>query len=121
MFWVSEEIADDCSSSSMKNRIKDFFSSVWGSDISVTKQGYDMMGEETSDESDIFRAVFTVTILKRIDGPSFTSAAVLQDGPGAVVTVTLSQESTAPLAGNFVITCPDEQGNDWSTKEFGFT
>ena len=77
MIWKSDEIADDCSASSMRNRIKGYFSSVWGSDISVTSVDYDMMDMETDDSDLVFKTIYTVTLLKRINGPSFVSAGIL--------------------------------------------
>jgi len=87
MFWKTDEIADDCSASSMRNRIKDYFYDIWRSDISVTSVDYDMMDVETDDSDLVMKTIYTVTLLKRINGPSFASAAVLQDGPGAMVTI----------------------------------
>ena len=77
MIWKSDEIADDCSASSMRNRIKGYFSSVWGSDISVTSVDYDMMDMETDDSDLVMKTIYTVTLLKRINGPSFVSAGIL--------------------------------------------
>ena len=87
MFWKSDEIADDCSASSMRNRIDDYFDDVWGSDISVSSVDYDFMDIETSDSDETAKTVYTVTLLRRINGPSFSSAAVLQDGPGAMISI----------------------------------
>ena len=87
MFWKTDEIADDCSASTMRNRIKGYFSSKWGSDISVAKVDYDIMDMETSDSDAVMKSIYTVTLLKRINGPSFSSAAVLQDGPGAMISI----------------------------------
>ena len=89
MFWKTDEIADDCSASSMRNRIKDYFSDKWGSDISVTAVDYDINDVETEDSSAVMKTIYTVTLLKRINGPSFSSAAILQDAPGAMITINM--------------------------------
>ena len=71
----------------MRNRIKGYFSSVWGSDISVTSVDYDMMDMETDDSDAVMKTIYTVALLKRINGPSFVSAGILQEMPGAMVTI----------------------------------
>ena len=109
MFWKTEEIYDDCSASTLRNEIKGYFSSVWGSDITVTRVDYDASDIETTDPASIAKSVFTVTLLKRIIGPSFSSASVLQDVVGATITIDMPfQDSSVPLAGSFIINCPDD-------------
>lgn len=88
-FWRSEAILDNCSSSAMRNGIKDYFNNVWGSDISVEKVMYDYMDIETSDSSMAIKSIYTVTLLKRITGTSFLGAAILQDVPMATITLDL--------------------------------
>lgn len=88
MFWKSDEIADDATASSLRNRIKGYFSDVWGTDISVEKVLYDMFDMVTEEEDEAFKAIYTVTLIKMIDGPSFTMAMALQEGFGPMVTVT---------------------------------
>lgn len=120
-FWRSDAIKDNCSASAMRSGIKDYFSSVWGSDISVTKIMYDYMMQETSDSSQAFTSKYEVTLLKRIMGPSYSGAAILQEMGGSVITLDLPwQQSSEPLQGNFVVTCPDENGNEFSTWELGY-
>ena len=87
MFWKTEEISDDCSASTLRSEIKGYFSSVWGSDITVTRVDYDAMDIEISDSAAVVKSVYTVTLLKRIVGPSFSSASVLQDVEGATITI----------------------------------
>ena len=87
MLWKSEEITDDCSATSMENGIKGYFSSVWGSSISVEKLDYDSMDAETTDSTAVVKSIYTVTLLRRINGPSFSSATILQDAPGATISI----------------------------------
>jgi len=87
MFWKSEEIFDDCSAWDLRNRINGYFSSLWGSDITVVKVDYDAMDVETADPALVVKSVYTVTLLKRINGPSFASAAILQDVVAATITI----------------------------------
>ena len=89
MFWKTEEIADDCSSSSLRNRIKGYFSDLWGSDITVTAATYDAAGAETADSAAVVSTTHTVTLLKRINGPSFSAASILQDAPGATIAINM--------------------------------
>jgi hypothetical protein len=77
MFWKTDEISDDCSASSLRNRIKGYFSDIWGTDISVVSIGYDVMDIDTEDSDLIMKTIYTVTLLKRINGPSFSSGAIL--------------------------------------------
>ena len=122
MFWKTEEIEDDCSASTLRERIKGYFSSRWGSDITVVKVDYDDMDVETTDSALVVKSVYTVTLLKRINGPSFASAAILQDVVAATITIDVPfQNSSPPLSGSFIITCPDEQGNSLPTHEFDYT
>lgn len=89
MFWKSEEISDNCSASTLRNEIKGYFSWLWGSDITVTAISYDASGIETTDPSLVYSTTFTVTLLKRINGPSFSAATVLQAVPGATITINM--------------------------------
>lgn len=87
MFWKTDEIADDATASSVRNRIKGYFMDVWGTDITVVKVLYDMFDMETEEDEDAFKAIYTVTLLRMIDGPSFTMAMALQEGFGPMITV----------------------------------
>ena len=46
-----------------------------------------MFDMETEEDEDAFKAIYTVTLLRMIDGPSFTMAMALQEGFGPMVTV----------------------------------
>ena len=87
MFWKTDEISDDCSASSLRSEIKGYFSSVWGSDITVTRVDYDASDVVTTDAASVAKSVYEVTLLKRIIGPSFSSATVMQDVEGATITI----------------------------------
>ena len=115
MFWRSELISDDCSAGTMYDHISDYFSSVWGSNISVVKTMYNDLDTATTDTALAVRSVYTVEVLKRIDGPSHNSAAILPDDSTAIVSMAMVQESSIPLSGSFKITCPDENGGEWPT------
>ena len=86
-FWKTEDIVDNCSAATMRTRLYDYYANTWGTDISVTKTDYDSAGLETSDSSLVTRSVYEVTVLKRINGPSYSSAAVLQEVAGATITL----------------------------------
>jgi len=121
-FWKSNDITDNCSASTMRSKLYGYYRSTWGSDISVTMTMYDDGDVETADSSLAAKYVYSVTVLKRITGTSFSSAAVLQDEAEATITIDMpSQESSAPLSGSFIISCPDEQGSIFSTREFTYT
>lgn len=89
MFWKSDLIADDCSASTMYYRLKGYFTSVWGSDISVVKTLYDELDAETTDSTLAVRSTYTVEVRKRINGPSHTSAAILPDSSTATIAMAM--------------------------------
>ena len=65
-----------------------YYYSIWGSNVAVDKVSYDAEDIETSDSTLVVKTVYTVTVLKQIDGPSFSMAAVIMiDGasPNAVI------------------------------------
>ena len=75
----------------MYDRIRGYFSSIWGSGIEVSKVEYDADDIETTDSTLVVKAIYTVTISKRISQASFTSAVVI---PGDAMTATVAVEST---------------------------
>jgi len=105
----------------MRSFIKDYFSHVWGTDIAVTKTLYDAGDLITTDPLLAVKSVYEVTLLKRILGPSYSGAAILQDTIGATITLGMpKQDSTAPIQGNFIITCADDFGTSYSTQELSY-
>ena len=106
----------------MANAIKGYFSNVWGSNIDVFKVDYDESDIVTEDSTLVVRSIYTVRLRKLINGPSYTTAMVLADPMDATVTIGMqTQDSTEPLSGSFVVTCPDENGNLFSTIEMTYT
>jgi len=118
--WKSDEIGGDFSASSLRDKIKNYYYSIWGSNIDVDKVDYDDQDAETTDSTLIAKSVYTVTVKKRISQASFTSAMVITEN--ATVTVsTQTQLSSMPLSGKFKVTCPDENGSLFSTKDFNYS
>lgn len=78
---------------------------------------YDSTGAVTSDATKAKKYVYTITLMKRITGFSFTSFAILPYGSiSSVITVMPPYgaggiASSKPLGGYFVIKCPDPNGN----------
>ena len=121
-FWMSDEIEDNCSSSTMRNRIEGYFSAIWGSAIYVDKVDYDELDQETEDDSLVVKSIYTVKLRKLINGPSYTAASIIAEPMDATVTIgSQTVESTEPLSGSFKVTCPDPNGNILSTREFDIT
>ena len=63
----------------MKSRIQDYYYSIWGSSITVTKVDFDATDVETEDSLLIVKSVYTVTVNKRISQASFTSAMIITE------------------------------------------
>ena len=106
----------------MKGAIDDYFSAIWGSAINVVKVDYDENDAETEDASLVVKSIYTVSLRKLISGPSYTTANILHDAMDATVTISMQTvDSTEPLSGNFKVTCPDQYGNLFSTREMGIS
>ena len=62
--WTSENIADNDDAWRVRRRIVGFFSSIWGSNISVVKTLYNVDDVETSSAAEADKIVYTVTLLR---------------------------------------------------------
>ena len=60
LFWVGENIADNCSGGELASNIQPYFSAVWGSNIHVLKVDYDENDTETSDSTLVVKSIYTV-------------------------------------------------------------
>lgn len=105
-FWLSDEMSDDVTASTMQGHIDNYFQQYWGSNIYVVKVDYDASDVETEDSSLIVKSVYTVTLRKLINGPSFSAAAILADPQDATFTISSQTvESAPPISGKYKITC----------------
>lgn len=83
---------------------------------------YDADDIEVDNAADSVKRIFTVTVLRSIDQASFTMASIIPED-GATSTVTIDnayQTSTPPISGNFYIACPNDDGNEFKTRDFGW-
>lgn len=62
--WTSENIADNDDAWRVRRRIVGFFSSIWGSNISVEKTFYTVDDVETTSAAEADKIVYTVTLLR---------------------------------------------------------
>ena len=65
--WVSDEISDDASASTVDSRLSGYFNSIWGSAIDVVRTDYDVDGIETTDSASVASSIYTVTLRKLIN------------------------------------------------------
>ena len=87
----------------VRRQIVNYFYSIWGSNVEVVKVSYDADDIETTDSSLVVKTVYTVTVLRQINGPSFTTASIVMVS-GDTVNVAIGapiQQSTPPLSGAF--------------------
>lgn len=99
-----------------------YFYSIWGSNVEVVKVDYDADDIETTDSSLAVKSIYTVTLLRQINGPSYTTASVIMVS-GDAVNVEIAapfQQSTPPLSGAFYISCPNADGNPFKTRDLGY-
>ena len=77
--WTSGTITDNGSSWHVRQHIVRYFSSIFGTNISVTKTKYDADDAVTTSNSEMVKIVYTVELLKQIsNGPSFSQAQVIK-------------------------------------------
>lgn len=82
--------------------------------MTVTKTNYDAAGmPDPVDSSLITKSVYTVQVDKRLSTGSFKAINVIKD-PANTSTITVvrptdigGSASSAPLAGRYIINCPD--------------
>ena len=75
--WTSDTFADNTGSGTVRSRLRGYFVSVWGSDITCSKTLFDSTDTETTDSSASVKHIFSCRIKKLISGASFTSASVI--------------------------------------------
>ena len=108
-WWQSEPMADNVSAETMKTNIEWFFKRDWDSTIDVAKVDYDANAQVTVDPALTTRSIYTVSIRRRNSKPAFTVAAVLPNGLTSIVEISqITQQSSAPLSGNFIVACTDD-------------
>lgn len=72
--------------------------------------------------ADSVKSIYTVTVMRSIDAASFTMASIVP-GQGATSTITIEapfQLSTPQISGNFYIACPNDDGNEFKTRDFSW-
>ena len=105
------------SASTLRTKIDDYF---WkfGSNIAVTRTGYDDQDLETSDSSLVVKYVFRIKLKRRINSQTFNMAfATLSDSQGSVDISPPEILSSAPLRGSFRMQCTDWSGNTFTTND----
>ena len=117
--WTSENFKDNAGTGTVRSALIGYFRTIWGSNISVTRTYYDADDVETDSDSSV-KHVYKVKVNKLIDGPAFTSASLIPT-TSATVSIAVTSSSSEPLSGYFRVTCPDENGNLWTTRHLGFS
>ena len=119
-YWVSDPIAVGASDGTMRDRIRGYFTSTWGSDISVTSTTVDLplaTDEVPEPTKTGVRRIYRVKVLEPIDALSFELAQVYRDETTMLTSTTVAFKAPAdvirsspPLnknGGKYVIVCPD--------------
>ena len=120
--WTSGRLTDNMGRWEFRRQIVGYYWSIWGSNIAVERTFYDADGVVTTSSSQAATVVYTVTVLKAIDGPSFTLASVVKEG-ATTSTITIAtpyEQSTPPLSGAFYISCPNDDGTEFRTRDLGY-
>ena len=81
--WTSDEISDNDGAGTVRQRIVRYFYNVWSSNVSVERVDYDADDVETEDSSLTVTSIYTVTLLKQINGPSFSMASIIMSNDAA--------------------------------------
>lgn len=103
----------DASASSVKNAIKSYYSSAFGSNINVNSTWYDSNGTVTTEWANTTTVEYYVVLTRLISDMSVTGITVIKDGTNADIAITLPvdlQLSAKPLTGNFKVKCVDSNG-----------
>lgn len=119
--WTTDAIDDNQDDGTMRRRIVGYYNNIWGSNIAVTHVDYDENDVETTADLRVKR-VYTIEVLRRIDGPSFTVASIIPKS-GTTSTITIEapyDQSSAPVTGNFYIACPNDDGSEFRTRDMGY-
>ena len=94
--------------------------------MQVNLDMYDSANVKTTVVANAKKYVYTIILMKRINGVSFSSYTVVPYG-SITSTVTVMPpygasgiKSSAPLSGFFVITCPDPSGKIFKTRPKGY-
>jgi hypothetical protein len=120
--WTTRELTDNDSAARVRQQIVRYFYSIWGSNISVEKQGYNADDIETDDSELTVKTVYTISVLKQINGPSFSMASVVMadNGSSSVSIEAPFQDSTPPISGRFNIVCPNDDGSEFRTRDLSW-
>ena len=121
--WSSKEFAANPSAATFRSQISGYYRTYWGTDITVTLEMYDANSVVTDNASSASSYVYTVKLLKTIDGIStkaVTGVAVTSEASFAAVPPMQSVTSTPPIKGQFSVTCTDASGIDHTSTPMDF-
>ena len=119
---TSREVKDNDSAHNIRRALCDFYCSnqIWGSNVEVKK--YETNDKFETVESGSTQIVYTVKVLKAIDGDGFTSATVLKK-KGTTSDIAMSAlltKSSPPLSGKFNIVCKNSDNTEFSSRDFNW-
>jgi len=114
--WLSGEIPCNAHPDLLRDHLNQFFASHLraNSPVSVKLEMYDQAGVLTTTSNLAKKYVYTIRLMRRITGFSFTTASALPIGTitSTIQIVKPSDEggvaSSAPLTGKFTIQCKDK-------------
>jgi hypothetical protein len=107
--WQSEEFSSSASASTFRNNIKGYFSSNFGSDISVSREMFDEAGLTTEDQNLATTYTYTITMKKVINGFSTNAVSVKKVSTESTFNIVAPNkggtQSSTPISGYYTITC----------------
>jgi hypothetical protein len=116
---TSREVTDNASASQVRWAIQDFYGSGYtvGSWVDVKK--YETNDAFETVESGATKFVYTAKVMRAIDGPGWSSATIIKNKAttSTIAISALLTNSSPPLAGNFIISCANSDGNAFETRE----
>ena len=101
-----------------KNAIAQYYRQNFGTEITVTLTMTDVNAVTTTDASVAKYYTYQVTLQRQIVGISINSISATKSSSNATITVTpplKGIKSSAPISGNYTISCTDQNKKQWTT------
>lgn len=116
---VTDTLKDDMTADEFKNGVKGYYA-IHGTEINVIKESLDVNGVATADPLLAVKHVYTVSLLKLINGQSTDGIQIAPMGTNAQITFEAPENvqlSKPPLEGHFIIQCKTLGGQVSFTEE----
>jgi len=106
------------SAATLRGALYPYYSKYFGSNISVTLVMFDKAKKETTDIKKRYKSVYTIKLLKMINGVTANNIIISKKGTRSNISARAAKvRSSLPLSGNYIIACKDSKGVEWKTDE----